>query len=86
MSEELKACPFCGGNDIRFSLKTRGVREIKYHATMYCNDCHCYGKRTLTQSIPSSNYSGRRAIKNDKTVQELAIAAWNTRTLPEVEE
>ena len=44
----VQPCPFCGGTDIQYSLKTLGARRAKYHAAMYCNSCHCYGPRTIT--------------------------------------
>ena len=79
MDEELKPCPFCGCKDIRYSLKITGHFDVQYHASMYCNKCHCYGKRTLTKKVSHANYKGRIEIENDKEVQDEAIKAWNTR-------
>ena len=79
MDEELKPCPFCGGKDIRYSLKTKGTRIIKYHATMYCNGCHCYGRRTLTRNLKQEDYSDRRDIQKDQAIKEEAMKAWNAR-------
>ena len=76
---ELKPCPFCGGTDIRYSLKITGRWEIGYHASMYCNKCHCYGARTLTEKVPYRDYKGRTAIERDETIKRKAIEAWNRR-------
>ena len=76
---ELKPCPFCGGEDIRYSLKVKGHRPTQYHAVMYCNSCHCYGKRTRTDKVRHDDYKGRREIQDDEDYKATAIAAWNTR-------
>ena len=76
---ELKPCPFCGGTDIRYSLKVTGHFDVRYHAAMYCNECHCYGARTLTKFVPHDYYKGRTAIENDAEVKEMAERAWNRR-------
>ena len=76
---ELKPCPFCGGTDIRYSLKITGHFDVRYHATMYCNKCHCYGARTLTGMVHHYDYKGRTVIKNDATIKAAAIEAWNRR-------
>ena len=79
MSEELKPCPFCAGGHIRYSLKVTGCNKKKYQATMYCNDCHCYGARTLTASVDRDDYEGIRKIHEDEDIRRAAIKAWNTR-------
>ena len=76
---ELKPCPFCGGTDIRYSLKVTGHFDVRYHAAMYCNDCHCYGARTLTKYVPHDYYKGRTAIEKDPEIREMAERAWNRR-------
>ena len=81
IEEVIKPCPFCGGEDIRYSLKTKGTRDAQYHATMYCNSCHCYGRRTLTEKIKRDDYSGRRAIAENQTIKQEAIKAWNRRVV-----
>ena len=78
--DKLKPCPFCGSTDIRYSLKITGHFEVRYHASMYCNKCHCYGARTLTTVVKNNDYKGRTTIENDETVKQKAIDAWNTRT------
>lgn len=80
MNEELKPCPFCGSEDIRYSLKITGRFDIQYHASMYCNKCHCYGKRTLTKRVGRDDYKGRSNIEKDENIKLDAIKAWNTRT------
>ena len=79
MKEELKPCPFCGGGDIRYSMKTTGRWATQYHATMYCNTCHCYGRRTLTKKVERGDYEGVRAVTGSQTVRQKAIDAWNRR-------
>ncbi len=79
MSRELKPCPFCGGKDIRYSIKTTGGYIRKYHASMFCNTCHCYGARILYQ-VPSDNkYYPRYDVEDNTELQEKAIEAWNRR-------
>ena len=78
--DKLKPCPFCGGTDIRYSLKITGHFDVRYHASMYCNKCHCYGARTLTESINHDDYKGRHYIEKDETIRQKAVDKWNTRT------
>ena len=72
---ELKRCPFCGGEDIRYSLKTMGRREGTYHVAMYCNKCNCYGARTIIKPLEETRWQ----IENNEKYKEIAIKAWNTR-------
>lgn len=76
---ELKNCPFCGSGDIRYSFKVKGTTYKQYYATMYCNGCHAYGTRTLTDKIKWDNYTDRRNYETDEQFKVNAIAAWNTR-------
>lgn len=76
---ELKPCPFCGSKDIRYSLKITGYFDIIFHASMYCNKCHCYGARTSTESVKYSDYKGRTATEKDASIKQKAIEAWNRR-------
>ena len=75
----LKPCPFCGSNDVRFSMKVSGSYNLRYRATMYCNKCHCYGPRTLTEDVYQFDYPGRDAIQSDEKVHAQAEYAWNRR-------
>ena len=77
---KLLPCPFCGSTDIRYSLKITGRFDVRYHASMYCNKCHCYGARTLTTVVKNNDYKGRTTIENDETIRQKAIDKWNTRT------
>ena len=77
---ELKPCPFCGGTDIRYSLKITGHFDVRYHASMYCNNCHCYGARTLTKIVDHNDYKGRSQIEADESIKQQAEDAWNRRT------
>lgn len=76
--DNLKPCPFCGGTDIRFSVKRTGHFERIYHAAMYCNGCHCYGARIHTAPV-KNDYSSRIEAENDKTLKYYAAEAWNRR-------
>ena len=72
---ELKPCPFCGSNNIDYSIKTCGSYRKQYHIAMYCKECNCYGKRTLIKPIETARWE----IEKNESYKELAIAAWNTR-------
>ena len=72
---KLKSCPFCGSNNIDYSVKTTGRWERKYHVAMYCKDCNCYGKRILITPTETSRYDVERNTK----YKQLAIDAWNDR-------
>lgn len=75
--DELKPCPFCGGTDIRFSVKKTGRFEFYYHAAMYCNQCHCYGARIHTAACRERQ--NRYDIENDAVLKHYAVEAWNRR-------
>ena len=83
---EIKPCPFCGSIDIKPSLKvsSAGCAEVRYHATMYCNKCHCYGPRVITKVVRYDDYSGRTELEKDQEIKEKAIDAWNKREVPDV--
>ena len=75
----IKSCPFCGSNNIGYSIKTMG-RSKKYHVAMYCKDCNCYGKRTIVEVSTDSKYAFRSDVEKDPTFKQMAIDAWNTRS------
>ena len=76
MSEiKLKNCPFCGSNNIDYSIKTCGSYRGQYHIAMYCKECNCYGKRTLIKPTETARWE----IEKNESYKELAIQAWNTR-------
>ena len=76
---KIKSCPFCGSNNIGYSIKTMG-RNKKYHVAMYCKDCNCYGKRTIVEATTDSKYTFRSDVEKDLTFKQIAINAWNTRS------
>ena len=76
---DLKPCPFCGGTDIRFSMKITGHFEVRYHAVFYCNKCHCYGPRTLTKEVDHYDFNSRENIFQDDTNRTAAAEAWTRR-------
>jgi Lar family restriction alleviation protein len=69
---KLKPCPFCGGENIDFSMKTT---NSGYHATMYCRKCHCYGARVLVHPTERT-WDG---IRRNASYKGKAIEAWNRR-------
>lgn len=77
---ELKPCPFCGSTKIKYSTKInqRG-RNSQYHACYYCNTCHCYGARVLSQHVDTDNYATRRDMEMSEMLQNAARDAWNKR-------
>ena len=72
---KLKPCPFCGSNNIDYSIKTCGSYRKQYHIAMYCKECNCYGKRTLIKPIETARWE----IEKNESYKKLAIVAWNTR-------
>ena len=61
---ELKPCPSGTSNYQRI-----------YHATMYCEKCHCYGARVLIHPVEDSRY----AVERNESYKRKAIEAWNRR-------
>jgi hypothetical protein len=75
---ELKPCPYCGGSDIRYSIKTTTISfERAYHLTMYCWNCNCYGPRTLYKCGKQSENRVKLEMNTDFYTQ--AAEAWNRR-------
>lgn len=74
---QLKSCPFCGSKELDYSFKvsSRRGKTSDYHCSIFCNKCHCYGKRVLVHI--NSRY--RFDIENDRHSKELAMQAWNDR-------
>ena len=74
-------CPFCGGDDIRYSTKvTHGGRKLQYHASYYCNKCHCYGPRVLSNQVDQYDYFNRKEMEASMNLQENAALKWNKRS------
>jgi hypothetical protein len=75
---ELKPCPYCGGKDIRFSIKTTTIYyERAYHFTMYCWDCNCYGPRVLHKC--GRHIYNRSELEKSVDFYTQAAEAWNRR-------
>ena len=72
---KIKSCPFCGSNNIDYSIKTCGSYRRQYHVAMYCKECNCYGKRTLIKPTETARWE----IEKNERYKELAIAAFNYR-------
>ena len=79
---ELKPCPFCGGQDLDYSEK-RVQRDhgtqVQYQATIYCKRCHTYGPRILSRRVIWHNYVAVNASLIG--LRELAEEAWNRRAI-----
>ena len=80
---KIKRCPFCGNNQIGYSLKVTGHFDVRYHAQMYCKKCRTYGPRVLTKISKHDDYKNRQEIENDKKIKEEAIEKWNKRNVNE---
>lgn len=81
---ELKPCPFCGGQDIRYSIKTTTIYfERAYHFSMYCFKCNAYGKRVLHKFGRES--VNRVALERNSDYYKQAAEAWNNRTKEDAE-
>lgn len=77
MDIKLKPCPFCGGNDVRFSVKTTTINYRRaYHIVMYCAKCHCYGARSL---VYHDGHTPRVELGKNEEWRRIAIDAWNRR-------
>lgn len=73
---ELKPCPFCGGTDIRLSIKRT---EYPYwYSALYCRSCNCYGARTRV-TVLKKGWISRVEIERSADVRHKAIEAWNRR-------
>lgn len=75
--DELKPCPFCGGDNIGYSVK--GAKDYPFwYVAMYCKTCHCYGARTRA-TVQIDGWIGRRAIEASADAKAQAIELWNRR-------
>ena len=86
--EELKPCPFCGGNGKVMSREKHfrgwcdnGVKVKSYYAYILCNRCHARGEPIAT------GYSSEEPANIDGKYRKwflhyvaLAIESWNRRT------
>lgn len=63
--EELKPCPFCGGEDVRiFSMPKRENCEEQICYTIICNDCNS-GSGMYIDSKNAAVKAWNRRAKND---------------------
>lgn len=73
-------CPFCKSSDIRYSMKITGNGGTKrFHATFYCNKCHAYGPRVLTQVFKWNDYDGSSKQRKNEDIKLQALNKWNER-------
>ena len=77
MKTDIKPCPFCKSNDIRYSTTTtrNNRQKIQRHISMYCNNCHCYGLRNLVTLDENESYND----VNSEKYHNIAISNWNRR-------
>lgn len=74
----MRACPFCGSSDIRYSIKgsTSQFKPI-FHACYYCWDCNTYGPRVLYK--PDSKYIKRYDVEKNEKLRQVAAEKWDNR-------
>lgn len=77
--QEIKPCIFCGGINIKFSIKvaSRKRTSATYHACMYCDDCKASSPRVLVH-VTCNN---RILVENDEYFKEQALELWNRRVV-----
>lgn len=71
--EELKKCPFCGGEA---TLKMENKSGIGWTIWCTCNKCHA-----KTSGYCPDLSKEHRALDNIDNCKKLAVEAWNRRTL-----
>ena len=63
--DEIKPCPFCGGDGV---LKTNhNHTKERYYTAVRCTNCYCQARTFVTSAEP------------DEQINSKAISAWNTR-------
>ncbi len=70
----VKPCPYCGRSNIKLSDKT-AANGKKRHIAMYCNNCHCYGPRSIVKAPDSYLLESERSV----LYIDGAIENWNKR-------
>lgn len=74
MTQDLKQCPYCDGNNLDISNKVKTIDRIrKRHIAVYCKGCYAYGPRVIATE--------RREYKEkcDPIHIQEAIDLWNCR-------
>ena len=75
----MKACPFCGSTDIRYSIKSSTSQFMPiFHACFYCWECNTYGPRVLYK--PGIKNISRRDIEKNEQIKQVAAEKWNLRS------
>ena len=69
--EELKKCPFCGGEA---NIKTKNKREVGW--TIWCECNHCHAK---APGYCPSMQNADKALNSIEVCKTNAIEAWNRR-------
>ena len=74
----METCPFCGGSDIRYSLKaSANIGRRNYHACFYCWNCNTYGPRVLYTADPDVH---RHTVEHNEELKRAAAEKWNSRS------
>lgn len=76
LSISMEPCPFCGSDNLGYSIKATGRFKTLYHACIYCKSCHTYGARVLKEYPRNIN---RTTVENDSELKSTAIEHWNKR-------
>ena len=79
MANELKGCPFCGG-EAKLSYN-RGNENINQTWAVKCTKCPCFGSH-FTGTNTWESYSKEKEIA-DRKAEQKAIEWWNRRASPE---
>lgn len=70
--DELKACPFCGGNDLDVRDEGPSFSGHRYHVA--CGDCWAKGPLTQEQDKAAEEWNTRPG--EDAKLKEVVFAAW----------
>lgn len=74
---KLNPCPFCSNSKIKYSTKKSGSYKAEYYqAAFYCDACHAYGPRVLSQKF-DGKYSSGYSIRRDENLKIEASKLWN---------
>lgn len=88
---ELKPCPFCGGEKLKVELKVSsmykaGLKGVEpYTFSVRCNKCHARGSTVsgyLRNAFCSLTEEAEKVLETREQLENKAIEAWNRRATP----